>query len=431
MEQEGPHRKTDAKSQSGGILRTVKFHTSFVPGSLVHRALSQREGWMETEDASEAELLWVERDAANEVLDATQQFCSKQRINHFRNDRELCRKDLLVKNLKRRKRQLERESSQAPESDTADCYDFWPETYVLPSDYDLFVQAYKTAPDSVWVAKPINGSQGRGIFLFSKLSQISRWRNDGIKREDGPETYVVQHYINKPYLIAGRKFDIRLYALATSFQPLTAYIHRGGFCRFSAVRYQQATAATPDAAMERHLTNVAIQRRGEGYDRTFSGKWDVRSLKLHLVTALGAAAAEALFQRVERLVASSLRAVRDVMITDRRCFELYGYDVLIDADLKPWLLEVNASPALSATTRADHVFKTKLLSDALDVVDVEGRRGGVAPVARMGGFELMCLGGEVAQPKDGSAYRSIVGTDMEYAASERYEASHVIGSRAE
>eukprot|EP01051_Picozoa_sp_SAG22_P018099 SAG22_NODE_2952_length_2081_cov_1.009082_4_plen_38_part_01 len=38
---------------------------------------------------------------------------------------------------------------------------------------------------------------------------------------------------------------------------------------------------------------------------------------------------------------------------------MYGYDILIDGDYKPWLIEVNASPSLSASTAADRVLKQK------------------------------------------------------------------------
>jgi Tubulin-tyrosine ligase family len=49
--------------------------------------------------------------------------------------------------------------------------------------------------------------------------------------------------------------------------------------------------------------------------------------------------------------------VQNVMISDRHCFEVYGYDVIIDDALKPWLVEVNASPSLSTTTEADRIMK--------------------------------------------------------------------------
>ena len=72
------------------------------------------------------------------------------------------------------------------------------------------------------------------------------------------------------------------------------------------------------------------------------------------------------------IVLKSLLAVQHVMINDKHCFELYGYDVIIDAELKPWLLEVNASPSLSANTKEDYLMKTEMLHGMLDVVDMEG-----------------------------------------------------------
>ena len=55
-------------------------------------------------------------------------------------------------------------------------------------------------------------------------------------------------------------------------------------------------------------------------------------------------------------------------MNDRHCFELYGYDLLIDNNLKPWLIEVNASPSLSSTTLSDRIMKGKIIKDALRVV---------------------------------------------------------------
>jgi hypothetical protein len=47
-----------------------------------------------------------------------------------------------------------------------------------------------------------------------------------------------------------------------------------------------------------------------------------------------------LFHGIDQVIIQSLRAVQNVMISDRHCFECYGYDILIDSDLKPWLVEV-------------------------------------------------------------------------------------------
>jgi tubulin polyglutamylase TTLL1 len=51
---------------------------------------------------------------------------------------------------------------------------------------------------------------------------------------------------------------------------------------------------------------------------------------------------------------------------------MYGYDVLIDEDLKPWLIEVNASPSLSTTTESDRIIKMNLMNDVFKIVIPDG-----------------------------------------------------------
>ena len=53
------------------------------------------------------------------------------------------------------------------------------------------------------------------------------------------------------------------------------------------------------------------------------------------------------------------------------CFELLGFDVLIDSDLKPWLLEVNLSPSFATDAPLDMAIKSQLLIDTLNLVGVK------------------------------------------------------------
>jgi tubulin polyglutamylase TTLL9 len=111
------------------------------------------------------DLLWVERDCIYEILNHFH-LQTHQKVNHYRNHYELTRKDLMVKNLKRHKKQLEKEGK----FEDANAYNFYPTTYNLPGDYSLFVEEFKKTAGTVWwIMKPIAKSQGKGIFLFNKL----------------------------------------------------------------------------------------------------------------------------------------------------------------------------------------------------------------------------------------------------------------------
>jgi tubulin polyglutamylase TTLL4 len=56
----------------------------------------------------------------------------------------------------------------------------------------------------------------------------------------------------------------------------------------------------------------------------------------------------------------------------RNCgFELYGFDILIDSSLKPWIMEVNVCPSLSSSSPMDRKIKHILLTDTLNIIGME------------------------------------------------------------
>ena len=136
-------------------LQPVIYRTSCTIPSSVFRSIHRR--LTVTLDINWADVGWI-RDYFDHV-----HMDDHQRVNHFRNHYELTRKDLMVKNLKRMKRQLERTDTHAE----AAKYNFFPATFVLPAEYGLFLEEFKRTPGSTWIMKPIGRAQGKGIFLFN------------------------------------------------------------------------------------------------------------------------------------------------------------------------------------------------------------------------------------------------------------------------
>lgn len=195
--------------------------------------------------------------------------------------------------------------------------------------------------------------------------------------------------------MGGKKFDLRIYALVTSYSPLKIYLYRSGFARFTNTRFSMKKEDIANTYI--HLTNVAVQKHAPNFDRSKGMKWPIRSLRLYLTTKHGPAATNTLFNAIQNLIIRTLLAVQPVMINDKHCFELYGYDILIDQCLKPWLLEVNASPSLTASDKSDWMLKFGMLEDMLDIVDVEGKREVPKNELRVGGFDLIWDGGAVGR----------------------------------
>lgn len=98
---------------------------------------------------------WIEikKNCINNVAD----FSMNRLLNHFPNHYELTRKDLMVKNIKRFRREMEKEGNALAEKDERGDFlymDIVPMTYILPGDYTIFVEEFRRKPDEMWIMKP-------------------------------------------------------------------------------------------------------------------------------------------------------------------------------------------------------------------------------------------------------------------------------------
>ncbi|XP_066581602.1 probable tubulin polyglutamylase TTLL9 [Prorops nasuta] len=370
--------------------KVVKFRCDF-PSTQLKVMLAR--GWKQVVDPDDSSwrLWWCETSDVRAALD--RKLDPSQKIPHFRNHYELTRKNFLCRNLKRYKKLL----SKSGKLLEAQLCDSMPITFELPSEYRMLVEEYHKQQGATWIVKPANRSQGNGIFLFRKLKDLADWKSkesnkakESGDKEAPPETFIVQKYVDNPYLLAGKKFDLRIYVLVTSFYPLKVWLAREGFARLSAELFDLSNIGNCKV----HLTNMAIQLRArEKNAEKQDFKWALSKVREYLTKKHGEAAMEDLFQRIAGVIMASLLAVQPVIIQEKNSFELYGYDVLLDECLKPWLLEVNASPALTGTDSEDYRLKFDLLDDVLNILDLEARLSGRE--SRVGGFDLLWEDGPV------------------------------------
>lgn len=170
---------------------------------------------------------------------------SIQKVNHFAGSWCVGRKDRLARTMNASKRIHGKE------------YDFTPESFILPNDREAFLRvakaelvpsssssAKKRRPSSgrsaqshgaydhqLWILKPVASSCGRGISVVTTeqaIKYVEKYKNRKI---------LLQRYLSQPYLIDGKKFDLRIYVLVSGIDPLRIYIYEEGLTRLSTSRW--------------------------------------------------------------------------------------------------------------------------------------------------------------------------------------------------
>ncbi|KAL4510195.1 hypothetical protein ABPG72_010388 [Tetrahymena utriculariae] len=217
--------------------------------------------------------------------------------------------------------------------------------------------------DNIWIVKPAGLSRGRGITCYKNLVEI-------IDHAKSMELQmIVQKYIENPVLIKQRKFDIRIWVLVTDWNPLAIWYFDECYIRFSADSYSTKNLSNKF----QHLTNNAISKK-----KAQQGQDDI-ALQGNMYTQ---EQLENFFKETEgynvfqqkikpqiiNIIKWSILSCSDTVESRKNSMELFGYDIMIDTNFNPWLLEVNTSPSLEYSTDITKKLVKQVLEDVAKVV---------------------------------------------------------------
>lgn len=225
-------------------------------------------------------------------------------------------------------------------------------------------------PSFLWITKPVASSCGKGISVITGQQAILN-----ISRK---KKVIMQKYIDDPYLINGKKFDLRIYVLVSGVDPLKVYIHNEGLTRLSTSNYSLKNIGNKFA----HLTNYSINKNAETFkvddeDNEMDGfKWSLATFKKWLASKEGPDVMHRTMDRICDLCLKTMIAAESEITPNlhssanyrTNCYELFGCDVMLDTKLNPHLLEVNVSPSLMGSSPLDKKIKGTLVADIFHTV---------------------------------------------------------------
>ena len=248
-------------------------------------------------------------------------------------------------------------------------YDYMPETFIYPNDKKAInkkFEKYKLDLDDLWIVKPTNLFSGKGIHIFKSL------------KEEKNDKYLISKYLGNPHLIKGRKYDLRLYVLVTGLNPLRIYLNKEGLVRIATNEYSLEKNSLENNFI--HLTNTAINKKSESYvyakniNDENANKWNLHTYRVFLKEQN--IDSDLLFKKIKDIIIKTIisgqsalnNIISKINISNKSMFNLFGFDILIDSNFNPILLEVNTRPFMFIYDAMDKVIKTNLFIDTLNIV---------------------------------------------------------------
>ena len=176
---------------------------------------------------------------------------------------------------------------------------------------------------------------------------------------------VVQKYIEKPLCYYGRKCDMRVWVMLT--QEFKVYVYKEGHLKTCSEKYDINNQK--DAFV--HITNYSFQKHSLNFQKFELGNevpfYDFQKYLDKEFKDKKINVKEHIMEQVKYIVGLTMKSVREKINANNRsfCFEIFGYDFMMDIDFNVYLLEINTNPGLEISSPWIKAIVPRMVDDAL------------------------------------------------------------------
>ena len=212
---------------------------------------------------------------------------------------------------------------------------------------------------NVWIVKPGGLSRGRGVHCIDQL-------NDILSNVKPCNQTIIQKYIENPLVINGRKFDIRQWVLVTDLNPLTVWLFETPYVRFGAENYHIDDFKNVFS----QLTGNSIAKHSDKFNtgEIEGDMWENAQFREFLKKTYGGDPWIEIQKKIEKIVILSLECAKHKLFNRKNNFEVFGFDIMLDDKLNVYIIEINASPDWTYSTKVTEKLVKIASDDIMKVV---------------------------------------------------------------
>ena len=286
----------------------------------------------------------------------------KQKINRFYNYKKYVSKSLLYYNYQKLKKKFPND------------YNYMLKTYSFPEEKDVILKKFGNYSlnnnKDIWMIKPSYGSLGLKITILTNFSEINL------------KNYLITKYLHNPHLIKGYKYDLRFHGLVSTIKPIKLYLYNEGLVRIASEKYHFNMKQKQDKYS--YLTNLYINKKNKNkfiYPKNMknmedSNLWNLETYRKYCARnninydKLNNEIADIFIKMMLSVREKLIKEIEDNNLESSNFYHLIGFDIILDENLKPYLLEANRRCGFRADNDAEKYYTFNIIADTLNIIGI-------------------------------------------------------------